>query len=233
MSASGQYQAAVRSSTSLYISSDYGKNWIESIILTNAQGLAMSSSGQYISTAGRPSKIYLSNNSFITRAVVNVGSYNSGSGVTGCAGSLYYNTTIGGASGLQISSGSTWQNVKSFVIDHPKETSKYLVHGCMEGPEAGIYYRGIGEITNNESTQIELPDYVENIATNMTIQITAIYENRCMKMYNSTDIDNNVFHVYGPNGKFYWIVYGSRQDIEVEPLKTNKTINGDGPYKYI
>ena len=67
----------------------------------------------------------------------------------------------------------------------------------------------------------------------MTIQITGIYENRCMKMYNSTDIHNNVFHVYGPNGKFYWIVYGSRQDIEVEPLKTNKTINGDGPYKYI
>jgi hypothetical protein len=175
------------------------------------------------------------NKQAITESVYYVGNYGgTASGVTGIAGSLFYDTTnIYGASALMVSSGSAWQNVKSFVIDHPNEKEKYLVHGCLEGPEAGVYYRGIGEITNNESTQIELPHYVEDIATNITIQVTGIYENRCMKMYNSTDIHNNVFHVYGPNGKFYWIVYGTRQDIEVEPFKTNKTINGDGPYKYI
>ena len=108
-----------------------------------------------------------------------------------------------------------------------------MVHGCLEGPEAGIYYRGIGEITNNEYIQIELPDYVEKIASNITIQVTGIYDNSCIKKYNPSEIKNNIFHVYGPNGKFYWIVYGTRQNIEVEPFKTTKIINGDGPYKYI
>jgi len=41
---------------------------------------------------------------------------------------------------------------KTFIINHPLDDSKYLVHACLEGPEAGIYYRGDGEITNNEST---------------------------------------------------------------------------------
>ena len=27
---------------------------------------------------------------------------------------------------------------KTFVIDHPDDTSKYLVHGCLEGPEGGV-----------------------------------------------------------------------------------------------
>jgi hypothetical protein len=31
---------------------------------------------------------------------------------------------------------------KTFVIDHPVDPERYLVHACLEGPEAGIYYRG-------------------------------------------------------------------------------------------
>jgi len=46
---------------------------------------------------------------------------------------------------------------KSFIIDHPKEPeTKHLVHVCLEGPEAGVYYRGKGEITNNETVEISL-----------------------------------------------------------------------------
>jgi hypothetical protein len=33
--------------------------------------------------------------------------------------------------------------------------------------------------------------------------------------------------------KFYWHVYAKRHDIEVEPLKYQINVKGDGPYKWI
>ena len=126
--------------------------------------------------------------------------------------------------------------LKTFVIEHPLDLNKYLVHACLEGPEAGVYYRGKGEITNNESTIIELPDYVSKLASNFTIQITTIYnkQNPIMNNYNysTSEIENNNFTVYGSNGTFYWLVQGERCKVNVEPLKELIILKGDGPYKW-
>jgi len=113
------------------------------------------------------------------------------------------------------------------------DTNKYLVHGCLEGPEAGVYYRGKGEITNDHSVTIELPDYVSKLATNLTVQISAIYDGTELKTYNAGAVIHNEFIVHGPNGKFYWIVHGTRSEFETEPLKENTLVKGDGPYKWI
>ena len=162
-----------------------------------------------------------------------IGNYSSSPSV-GITGSIYYNTTIAGASGLQVSSGSTWSSVKSFVIDHPKDQDKLLVHGCLEGPEAGVYYRGKGVITNNESVVIELPDYVDKLATNLTVQLTPIYDGDIYKpQYFATEVSANKFLVHGVNGAFYWTVYGQRLSFTVEPNKTEVEIKGDGPYKWL
>ena len=162
-----------------------------------------------------------------------LGNYSSSPSV-GITGSLYYNTTIAGASGLQVSSGSTWSSVKSFVIDHPKDQDKLLVHGCLEGPEAGVYYRGKGVITNNESVVIELPDYVDKLATNLTVQLTPIYDGDIYKpQYFATEVSANKFLVHGVNGAFYWNVYGQRLSFIVEPNKNEVEIKGDGPYKWL
>jgi len=124
-------------------------------------------------------------------------------------------------------------SVKSFIIDHPIHVDdKYLVHGCLEGPEAGVYYRNKGEITDNNSVKITLPDYVEHFATDFTIQITPIYDGHKMKTYNVSEVVDNAFSVYGENGKFYWIVYGKRAEFNVEPYKSNTKVRGDGPYKW-
>ena len=144
---------------------------------------------------------------------------------------------------------------KSFIIDHPnKPDTHYLVHACLEGPEAGVYYRGKATITNNEYTTIQLPEYVKTLATNFTIHATPIYsgqddddgdgiepqkqkqkQKRIRKIYETTEIENQTFQfqVYGPNGSFYWVVHGERKPILVEPRKENVQISGDGPYKYI
>lgn len=121
---------------------------------------------------------------------------------------------------------------KSFIINHPLNPNKYLVHTCLEGPETGVYYRGKGEITNNNSVTIFLPDYVSAFAYDFTIQITAVYDGE-MKFYNFSEITNNQFSVYGKNGKFHWLVHGNRKNIDVEPNKLDVNVNGYGPYLWI
>ena len=126
-----------------------------------------------------------------------------------------------------------YASAKSFIIDHPLDTNKLLVHACLEGPEAGVYYRGIGEIKNNISIAIKLPDYVEKLASNFTIQITPIY-NGSIVVLNVGEVINNVFLVYGENCKFYWSVYGKRLEItNIEPNKNEVSVKGSGPYLWI
>jgi hypothetical protein len=123
--------------------------------------------------------------------------------------------------------------VKTFVIDHPINPKKYLVHACLEGPESAVYYRGKGTISNNVSTIIQLPDYVESLATDFSIQITPIYNGTSFATYNVSEVVNNEFHVYGLNGSFFWLVHGRRQTIHVEPDKSSVSVRGDGPYTWI
>jgi hypothetical protein len=123
---------------------------------------------------------------------------------------------------------------KTFVIPHPLKTEKYLVHACLEGPESGVYYRGKGEITENGETTIELPNYVDALATDFTVQLTPICKNsHYIPVYGASEVANNQFTVYGPTGKFYWLVQGKRGDIEVEPDVRTTNVHGDGPYRWI
>lgn len=123
----------------------------------------------------------------------------------------------------------THVSTKTFVIDHPIHQDKYLVHACLEGPEAGVYYRGKGEITNDESVEIRLPEYAKNFY-NFTVQVTPI---NSRIVYGVTEVEDGKFKVLGYNGKFFWTVQATRQEIEVEPRKSDVVVKGDGPYTYI
>ena len=268
ISASGQYQLATNRSGNLHVrlSSDYGKTWTG--ISISASGISISASGQYITCVVSGGFIYTCRNSVAANnAVIQVGGYTSGSGVTGVVGSLYYDTTLSGlrvtsgttwsyvgfvgttalgatgslyydttqtagATALLVSSGTGWTSVKSFVIEHPINTEKLLVHGCLEGPEAGVYYRGESEITNNVEVTIELPHYVDKFATNLTVQVTPIY-NGVVKTLNVSKVKDNTFTVYGENCEFFWTVFGKRLSLDVEPNKKDVVVKGDGPYKWI
>lgn len=141
--------------------------------------------------------------------------------------------------GVSINNGAEYEgshfDCKSFVIDHPKDPeNKYLVHGCLEGPESGVYYRGTAKVTNNHSTIVSLPDYVPGWASNFTVTVTAIYDGK-VKMYATSKVDDSLgqFTVYGENGEFNWIAVGQRATIKVEPLKSETTAKGFGPYKWV
>ena len=129
----------------------------------------------------------------------------------------------------------SYSNAKTFVINHPTKPDNYLVHACLEGPEAGVYYRGESKIENNQSVVVKLPDYVSSFATNFSINITPIYSDVSDEniVYRTSRVKDNAFTVHGKNGSFYWIVYGQRGKVDVEPKKSDVQVSGDGPYKYI
>ena len=138
---------------------------------------------------------------------------------------------------------------KTFVISHPLDNQKYLVHACLEGPEAGVYYRGTSTINENEnSVEISLPDYVSHFSNEFTVHVTS-HSNTII--LSTSQIQNNKFTVkrfdfssivkseYINDSKplekveFSWLVFAKRHSIDVEPNKLSVVIKGDGPYKYI
>lgn len=62
--------------------------------------------------------------------------------------------------------------IKPFNIIHPNKEGWRLVHNCLEGPEIAIYIRG----RVKEKTEIELPDYWENLVDidTITVNLTPI-----------------------------------------------------------
>ena len=112
----------------------------------------------------------------------------------------------------------------------------YLVHACLEGPEAGVYYRGESLIRPGKmEVNVKLPNYVEAFSDEFTISLTCIGK---PVLLGSSRIYNNSFDVYinesmDTSIEFYWVVFGKRLDINVEPKKNNVTVKGDGPYRYL
>jgi hypothetical protein len=120
------------------------------------------------------------------------------------------------------------------VIPHPVKPNTLLIHACLEGPEAGVYYRGKGQITNNFRTRVLLPDYVSSLATDFTIQITPINgKTLVFKPLSVSEVVNNYFDVFGENCEFFWLVFGMRNSIVVESNIEDVVIQGAGPYKWI
>ena len=145
----------------------------------------------------------------------------------------------------------TSTTAKTFVIQHPLQTNKYLVHACLEGPEAGVYYRGEagidkgkgkgkgkGDNVQHNYAEICLADYVEHLATEFTVIVT-IANNKTEIIFPSlmaTRVSKGKFRVYSDivPCEFNYLVFGKRQSIETEPEKALSTLKGSmcSPYKY-
>ena len=237
MSSSGQYQTALISGAgNIYVSNDYGNTWVLNTNINNGIDIAISSTGQYQVIAQNLQLAYSLNYGntwsglFSFPNIVSTSIALSASGLS--MSWAYTSTTINNAVINFYGSSSGAPPPKSFVIDHPLDYTKYLVHACLEGPEIGVYYRGHGEIIDNTSSEIVLPTYVSTIATNFTIQICDIYDGSHPKTYSVGEVNNNRFIVYGANGRFSWEVRGSRGDIVVESDKNEIVVYGEGPYKW-
>ena len=128
---------------------------------------------------------------------------------------------------------------KTFVIHHPKDDDKYLVHACLEGPESGVYYRGVNTLVDGKAV-VELPDYVESIAESLTVHVTPLVEFEELETLEAavillaTRVKNGKFGVAGnvSTCDFSWLVFGKRENVNVCPKKSDVILHGLGPYTW-
>jgi hypothetical protein len=122
------------------------------------------------------------------------------------------------------------------VIDHPTKENHYLIHACIEGPEAGVYYRGKA-IIQTRFVLVTLPDYVDHLASDFTVHVThEMDETEEFVQVSTTRVSNNQFRIYASAPCVVnWLVIGNRKNtaFPIEPLKNMITVNGEGPYKYM
>ena len=118
------------------------------------------------------------------------------------------------------------QSWKGFDIEHPNKKGHRLRHICLEGPEAGVYYRG--RLKNEK--MIRLPSYwkgLVNIDT-ITVQLQPVgaHQNIIVKRW-----DDQFIYLQGQGGmpiNCFYHVFGERIDGE----KVIIEYEGNTPDKY-
>ena len=111
---------------------------------------------------------------------------------------------------------------KSFDIVHPtKGKGHRLRYGCLEGPELGVYVRGVLQGTN----EIELPDYWKDLVDedSITVQLTPIgsHQSLCYAVAKMKDKISILVNPHGFNThtiRCSYIVHAERKDLK--PLIT-------------
>lgn len=160
---------------------------------------------------------------------------------------------------------------KTFVIDHPTDPARHLVHVAVEGPRDGVEYSGEVVVEGGQAV-VELPDYFEALTRpdgrqvfvsvvlpdeplTATIDPPAlpgdrvflrrlppprqVPEHALMPRAAASSPRDGRFRIAcdGPDGtRVAWLVKAVRADVDdldVEPLRADTTVRGDGPYRYI
>lgn len=134
------------------------------------------------------------------------------------------------------------EKAKCFTIDHPVDNDRYLVHACLEGPKADVFYRGKAQFHGYKNwVEVRLPKYFEQLVdgNSVTIQLTAISAKEPDYIWTRGYKDGGFEVCRKNNGaqcdlEFYWEVKASRRgcQFDVEPLKTETVVNNIGPYTW-
>jgi hypothetical protein len=134
---------------------------------------------------------------------------------------------VDGSRQLRWSAGTA----KTFVIDHPQDKDRYLVHACLEGPENGVYYRGTARVGD----VVRLPGYFSDLVdeASATVQLTVVDG---IANIGASRVKNGKFYIVGDDDiEVFWEVKAARRDVPapiVEPNRNDIVVYGQGPYKY-
>ena len=130
----------------------------------------------------------------------------------------FFNTGTGRPDTI-VSGDFSVTGTKAFRIPHPLIAGKDLVHACIEGPEAAVFYRGEG-VTVNGRAVIELPEYFEALTMKegRTIHLTALIEDdedEPIGTVAAGRVIDGKFKVFSSEqfASFYWEVKAIRADL--------------------
>lgn len=132
---------------------------------------------------------------------------------------------------------------KTFVIDHPGDPRRYLVHATLEGPEGAVFYRGSARLEHGRA-EVALPPYFESLThtSDRTVILTNIdgFDRLAVQTQRDGKVANGRFVVISDNPNsaqaFDWEVKAVRKDVPRladAPLKTEISVAGFGPYTFI
>ena len=121
------------------------------------------------------------------------------------------NATIGGVTRSTFRGSINVQGWKGFDIKHPTKENHRLRYVCLEGPEGGVYYRGI--LKNSEF--IELPDYWKDLVDTKTITVHLTPIGTYQYLYYTVAKNRIIVknHSNLPTHCSY-VIYGERKDGE-------------------
>ena len=121
------------------------------------------------------------------------------------------NATISGTTYSTFRGSINSQGWKGFDIKHPTKENHRLRYVCLEGPEGGVYYRGILK----DSEFIELPDYWKDLVDTKTITVHLTPIGTYQYLYYTVAKNRIIVknHSNLPTHCSY-IVYGERKDGE-------------------
>ena len=123
------------------------------------------------------------------------------------------NLTISGTmrAGFATWSSSIVATSKLFDIKHPSKRNYRLAHASLEGPEIGVYYRGVLK----DSQIIDLPDYWKDLvdSNTITVHLTPI-ENYQYLHYTLAENKIVVRNFSNTSIHCSYIVYGERKDVD-------------------
>jgi len=123
---------------------------------------------------------------------------------------MTYDGTTLNVTGDTVITGSLTASSKSFDIPHPSKEGFRLRYGVLEGPEHGVYIRGVvtGEI-------IELPDYWTDLVheNSLTIQLTPIGK---FSDVSIVEVNSKQIKLHSESGTInhYFFVQAERKDVQ-------------------
>jgi hypothetical protein len=128
--------------------------------------------------------------------------------------SITKNLTISGTmrAGFATWSSSIVATSKLFDIEHPSKGKGHrLAHASLEGPEIGVYYRGVLE----DSQIINLPNYWKDLVDSKTITVHLTPIGNYQYLHYTLAENKIVVRNFG-NASIHcsYIVYGERKDVE-------------------
>ena len=123
------------------------------------------------------------------------------------------NLTISGTmrAGFATWSSSIVATSKLFDIEHPSKGKGHrLAHASLEGPEIGVYYRGVLE----DSQVIDLPNYWKDLVDSSTITVHLTPIGNYQYLHYTLAENKIIVRNFG-NSSIHcsYIVYGERKDV--------------------